>query len=958
LTCCVSNVRAKITMAIIQFLHASDLEGGVDAIDRAPNFAAIADALEQGGASQGVDAIFTISGGDNYLPGPFFNAAGDRSVRDVLNESYETLTGLSGLDIREAGGRFDIQIMNIIGFDASTFGNHEFDLTTDTTADIIATDIRDDDDDGELDQVRWLGAQFPYLSANLDFTNDGSVSGLFTDQIQDSRAFQSIPADLSPAALTAAADAPKIAPATILDQDGDPLTTDDRVGVIGATTPLLQSISSPGDTTVREPGAGTNDMAALAQILQPQIDALEALGIDKIVLTSHLQQIALEQELAPLLSGIDVIIASGSDTILADSTDTLRPGDTATGNYPILSTNADGEPVAIVSTDGEYSYVGNLVVEFDANGVLLPNSINPLISGSFATTDDVVNTLWSVLPGDPFADGTKGAEVRKLTDAVRGVVTEQDGNVFGRTNVFLEGRRNAVRTESTNLGVLTAEANLFVAQQFDSNVVVSIKNGGGIRSLIGEVDQDGNLLPTQANPISGKQEGEISQLDITNSLRFNNELSILTLTAEQLVQVLEHGISASVEGATPGQFPQVAGLRFSFDDNLTIQSLVIVDDEGTITDVLVRDGEFVGKPNKKFKIVTLNFLADGGDNYPFDEFSNTNRVDLVEAFGNSSTGVATFAEDGTEQDALAEYLAAFFSDEPFDVEETSPENDIVIQNLRVRNDVVLDIDINVFNLRGTGGDDTIQGGNLDDVIRGRRGNDIIIGLSGNDRLFGGKGDDTIDCGDGDDEVKGRAGDDDIDCGDGDDLARGNQGDDSISGGAGDDRILGFRDNDILFGDEGEDFIRGGSGDDEISGGDDDDFIHGGLGDDVLEGNDGDDDILGGRGDDLLFGGDGDDFLWAQDGNDRLEGGDGDDLLFGGRDNDIFVLANDGSIDTYQGFRISGDDEIELIGFDVADLSVVEVSAGAEIVASGSTVAIVLDVSVSTVELALGIEPAA
>lgn len=945
-------------MAIIQFLHASDLEGGVDAIDRAPNFAAIADALEQSGASQGADATFIISGGDNYLPGPFFNAAGDSSVRDVLDASYETLTGLNDLDIREAGGRFDIQIMNIIGFDASAFGNHEFDLTTSTTAEIIATDIRDGDDDDELDEVRWLGAQFPYLSANLDFTNDGNLSGLFTDQIQDSRAFRSIPADLSPAALTAAADAPKIAPATILDQDGDPLTTDDRVGVIGATTPLLQSISSPGNTTVKDPGAGTNDMAALAQILQPQIDALEAQGINKIVLTSHLQQIALEQDLAPRLSGIDVIIASGSDTILADGTDTLRPGDIAAGTYPILSTNADGQPVAIVSTDGEYSYVGNLVVEFDDNGVLLPTSIDPLVSGAFATTDDVVNTLWSLLPGDPFADGTKGAEVRKLTDAVRGVVTAQDGAVFGRTSVFLDGRRSAVRTESTNFGVLTAEANLFVAQKFDSDVQVSIKNGGGIRSPIGEIDQDGNLLPTQANPISGKQEGEISQLDITNSLRFNNELTVLTLTAEQLVQVLEHGISASVEGATPGQFPQVAGLKFSFDADLKIQSLVVVDDDDTVTRVLVRNGEFVDRRNKKIKVVTLNFLASGGDGYPFPDFPNTNRVDLVDAFGNTTTGVATFAEDGTEQDALAEYLSEFFREEPFDIEETSADEDVVIQNLRIRNDVVFDLDINIFNLIGSGGDDTLEGGNLDDFLKGRGGNDILIGFLGSDRLFGGKGDDEIDCGEGDDEAVGRSGDDDIDCGEGDDEARGNRGNDIISGGAGDDRILGLKDDDDLAGDDGEDFIRGGSGDDDISGGGDDDFIHGGLGDDVLEGDDGDDEILGGRGDDLLFGGDGDDFLWAQDGNDRLEGGKGDDLLFGGVNDDIFVLANDGSIDMFQGFRVSGDDEIELIGFNVADLSVVEVSAGAEILASGSTVAIVLDVSVSTVELALGIEPAA
>ena len=58
---------------------------------------------------------------------------------------------------------------------------------------------------------------------------------------------------------------------------------------------------------------GANDMAALAEIIQPIIDQFEAEGINKIVVISHLQQVALEKELATLLSGIDVIFAGGSD---------------------------------------------------------------------------------------------------------------------------------------------------------------------------------------------------------------------------------------------------------------------------------------------------------------------------------------------------------------------------------------------------------------------------------------------------------------------------------------------------------------------------------------------------------------------------------------------------------------------------------------------------------------------
>ncbi len=469
----------------LQLLHASDLEGGVDAIGRAPNFAAIIDLLEDSAA---VDGSITVSAGDNYIPGPFFNAAGDASLRaplqSVNTQLFEDLLdGQELTNLREASGRVDVSIMNIVGFDASTFGNHEFDLGTSTIAEIIGTDIRGD----TLGDVRWLGSQFPYLSANLDFGGDGNLSGLFTGDILPSTAFQSLPDDLA-----AAAAAPKIAPSAVIEVNGE------RIGVVGATTPLLETISSPGDTSVKDPGAGTNDMAALAAILQPVIDDLIAEGIDKIVLTTHLQQFALEQELVPLLSGVDISIAGGSDTLLANSDDALRPGDVAAGPYPVVTTDFNGNPAVIVSTDGEYSYVGRLVVTFDADGILVDGEGNPIddiadldpaLNGPIATTDENVEALWD--GEDAFAAGTKGALTKELTDAVAEVVNTKDGNVLGETEVFLDGRREQVRTEETNLGNLTADANLEVAQGYDDTVVVSIKNGGGIRAPIGEVVNDG-----------------------------------------------------------------------------------------------------------------------------------------------------------------------------------------------------------------------------------------------------------------------------------------------------------------------------------------------------------------------------------------------------------------------------------------------------------------------------------
>ena len=130
----------------------------------------------------------------------------------------------------------------------------------------------------------------------------------------------------------------------------------------------------------------------------------------------------------------------------------------------------------------------HIVVDFDVNGNVIVDSIDVNVSGAFATTDETVASLYDGGLEEAFAEGTKGDQVGDLTGAVTGVVSEVDGNVFGEADVFIEGRREFVRTEETTLGNLTADANLAVAQSVDDTVMVSIKNAGGIRAPIGEID--------------------------------------------------------------------------------------------------------------------------------------------------------------------------------------------------------------------------------------------------------------------------------------------------------------------------------------------------------------------------------------------------------------------------------------------------------------------------------------
>jgi len=653
---------------LLQVLHASDLEGGVDAIEDAPAFGAIVDRLEDEFANTVI-----ISSGDNYIPGPFLSAANEDVVEDSLRAILSDFYGTPLNNLGTEGGRVDISIMNVIGFNASCLGNHEFDLGEGTVEDVaFAT--------GNSTTLTWMGTQFPYLSANLDFSGS-SLNSRFTDNVTLASDFVTDVNTPSSASSTN-----KFAPATIIEVGGD------SVGVVGATTQLLATISSPGGVTVKGNPTG-NDMAQLASVLQPYIDSLTNKGVNKIIVASHLQQFSLEQQLAGLLNDVDIILAGGSDFRLADNDDILRPGDVADGNYPFVTTNASNDSVIIVSTDGEYSYVGRLVVEFDASGNILPSTVFEPTSGAYATINNVVEGLYGTTE-DPYETGSTGWYVDRLTGSVIDVIIAKDGNAFGKTNFFLEGRRSAVRTEETNMGNLSADANLWMARQYDSEVAVSLKNGGGIRAEIGEIDfQTGTLLPPQPNPVAGRDSLEVSQLNIENTLRFNNGLTVVETTPAGLKALLEHGISDWDGVSTNGKMPQVGGVRFSFDPTQAagsrIVNMALIDDRGITVDSVIVNGVVFGDPNRVIKAVSLNFLVDNdGDGYPFStETSNPTALDSTNL---PTTGNADFSEVGGEQDALAEYLESEFDVNPYNEMETPVERDLRIQILSVRIDSVFE----------------------------------------------------------------------------------------------------------------------------------------------------------------------------------------------------------------------------------------------------------------------------
>lgn len=627
----------------LQLLHMADMDGSnAEALANASNFASNVDALRD---LYPENTLF-LSSGDNYIPGSRYEAGAD-----------ESMTNVSGVGT-PGNGRADIAMLNAMGLQASAVGNHDLDGGTEEFASIIATDND------------YVGTQFPYLSANMIFADDANTADLVTENGQIASTINN-----------------SLTGTTIIEVDGQ------MIGIVGATTPKNEILTETGDVTVLPE---SDESAELAEIIQQQVDELTATGINKVIVLAHMQSISIEKELAALLTDVDIIVAGGSNTRLADSNDRLWPGDDAADDYPLLLKSADNKDIAIVNVDGDYKYLGRLVVGFNQAGELVTDSIDDVESGTYISDDEMVAEL----------EATANSEVDEIVDAINAVIVASESNILGHTAVYLNGVKSEVRSEETNLGNLTAQANLWYAKLVDDSVQISIKNGGGIRASIGYVAypagstdaEDLQYYPPAAYPNAGKAEGDISQYDLQSALAFNNDLSTMALTPAELKAILEHTVyeidPEDESGYAGGQFSQIAGMKFTF--NATLEAGQRVTDlsvdsngDGEFDDVVVSNGTVEGDETRTFNAVTLTYIAQGGDGYPFpcSDDSCSNQTLLTETMASNDPANADFADSGTEQDALAEYLLATYPDSATSYSEAdSIADETVIDNYIIRAD--------------------------------------------------------------------------------------------------------------------------------------------------------------------------------------------------------------------------------------------------------------------------------
>lgn len=445
---------------------------------------------------------------------------------------------------------YDAIALREIGYDAITLGNHDFDFGPDVLADFISYY------NSYSPTSPTAGGPAPFLSANLDFSGEASLQTLKNSG--------------------------KIASSTIVTRGSE------TYGIIGVTTETLPTVSSPRNVAVN-PVLGA---------IQAEVTALQNAGVNKIILSSHLQAIGNELDLIPLLSGIDVVIAGGGDELLLNSSNTRNNVSERNGPYPVIAQDANGRNVAVVTTAGEYLYVGKLDVEFDSNGDVVNVSGDPV----------VVDQSTVASPTGVTADPTIQASVINPLNAA---VAAANSKQIATTEVFLEhssvttsGPR-VIRQRETNLGNLVADAFVWAIQQEGAglttgNTLIGLQNSGGIRDDLDNDSPSGNGIITQGEAVA--------VLPFANTTAVIGNVSVATLVA-----ALENGVSAinSVTGVgSDGRFPQISGFEFTYDRTRAAGSRLVEIRLADGTLVWTRTGGSVF--SGLFDIATNSFLAGAG----------------------------------------------------------------------------------------------------------------------------------------------------------------------------------------------------------------------------------------------------------------------------------------------------------------------------------------------------------
>ena len=288
-------------------------------------------------------------------------------------------------------------------------------------------------------------------------------------------------------------------------------------------------------------------------------------AIDEIKSTTNITRIAAithigydeDQKLAQATSGLQLIMGGHSHTLLGDM-------DKAKGKYPTIVDNKDGDEVFIVTAYRWGEYVGYIDVTYDTQGKILAYHGAPI---------HITNTT------------KQEPDLQAQIKQWRGPFEEFAAEVLGTTEVELD--QTKCQQGECLLGDFMADAMLAYRKNNSKDVDFALINAGGVRATI--------------------DEGDITRGEVLTSFPFGNAIVQIALTGKQLWDVLEGivtGVNVANKKPVTSFFQISQGIKVDYNPKAANGSRL----------VSVTIGDSPLDNSTTYQVVTLDFLAGGGDN--------------------------------------------------------------------------------------------------------------------------------------------------------------------------------------------------------------------------------------------------------------------------------------------------------------------------------------------------------
>ena len=368
---------------------------------------------------------------------------------------------------------------------------------------------------------------------------------------------------------------------TIIDRGGF------KVGIVGANTPETIEQVFPGNLDYTDASGAKKTIQidpGVVGVNKAIVEAKEA-GAEIVVVlihqgwTENSDGVAkgLYNNMAAQIKGASVIYGGHSHQTFS----TLIPAGRA--QAPVLL----GE---VRNAGVEYTR-SQICVQ---NGKVVGSSLQHVLKAATPTINTgVVSTVTT-------ADATGAALIKKYKDQLTAKLDVKIGSVSG---VFPRGGSPAVERSGENpMGIYIAD---LLRAKYKTDFAIS--NGGGIRDTFPAK----TYIPANTALVrTGTGALDVTLGDALTVYPFGNQVATTVVTGANLWKALENGVGGNYPA--DGRFPQVSGLKFSFDSSKPVGSRIV--------SVTKNDGTAITKDATEYTLTTLDYIIYGGDGY-VDVFS-------------------------------------------------------------------------------------------------------------------------------------------------------------------------------------------------------------------------------------------------------------------------------------------------------------------------------------------------